>query len=209
LILLLNILKFLKKGLRKPGKGIAPIVSQPTAIATLGPEGTDSEAAAKRVLQRNGIDGGVVLCSGFEAAKDHAIMNNTYLLVPAAYASRDSQGNVVDTWGDFNFRNLEALDLVDSLVLPLKEMCVARNVDCVEARTIALHPATDVFADRFADGLERIYIHSKPLAVKHCSEGQSDMCIGSADVIEGFDNLKVEQSVTPKMIWALYTRRQK
>jgi len=185
---------------------MAGIVS--ASIATLGPDGTDSEAAAKQVLQRNSIAGEVVLCESFESAREHAIQHNTYLLVPAAYAARDSEGRVIDTWGDFNFRNLDNLELEDSIVLPLKEMCVARNIESIEPRTIALHPATDIFAERYAKGLEKIYIHSKPLAVKHCSEGQSDLCIGSADVVERFENLVVEQSVKPKMIWALYSRRQ-
>lgn len=182
---------------------IAPIVSTKD-IATLGPAGTDSENAAKRILESQQIPGHVVLCESFEAAKEHAIQNNSYFLIPTAYAVRGADGTVKDTWGDFNFREADRLEIVDSFALPLKDMCVAKNKDCINPQSVALHPATEVFAQKYTPDLRRDYIHSKPLAVEQCSRGESDMCIGSADVIERFSNLEIIERFNPKMVWVLY-----
>ncbi len=197
----------MKESLQKRIKAVAGIVSQQTTIATLGPEGTDSEAAARIILERKGLEGNIVLCESFDAARVWAIGHDAYFLIPAAYAARDENGRVKDTWGDFNFREMDSLELVDSIVLPLKEMCIARNRACETPESIALHPATDVFAERYAPGLRRDYVHSKPLVVERCSEGKSDLCIGSSDVAERFDNLEIERRFNPKMVWVLYSRR--
>jgi hypothetical protein len=178
----------------------------PIGIATLGPEGTDSENAAKRIINLRNLEGGVILCDSFEIAKQKSIQDNHYFLIPAAYSSRDS--NVItDTWGDFNFREMGKLELLDALVLPLKEMCVARNDLCINPISVSLHPSTEVFAQRYANNFKRDYIHSKPLAVKRCSEGLSDLCIGSSDVIERYDNLIIQERFQPNMVWTLYARR--
>lgn len=175
-------------------------------IATLGPEGTDSEDAARQVMKSRGIGGRVSPCNSFYDAVEHAIANHSYCLIPAAFKRSDEEGKVVDTWGDLNFRE-QRLELIDALVLPLKEMCFARNNSCENPESIALHPATTVFADKFAPELERKAIDSKPLAVKACSDGIVDMCIGSSDVVESFPNLTIERRFTPNMIWALYRPR--
>ena len=179
----------------------------PADIATLGPSGTDSEAAAKKISEQKALHGEVRLFDSFEAAKEYAIENNSYFLIPAAYAARGKDGSVKDTWGDFNFRDIDRLEPLDAIVLPLKEMCVARNVDCDDPQSVALHPATDVFAEKYVPDMERRYIHSKPLAVKECSEGRADMCLGSADVIEKFENLEITERFQPKMVWVLYARK--
>ena len=183
------------------------IVVAPIDIATLGPSGTDSEAAAKKILEEKGLPGEVVLCDSFEAAKKHAIENNSYFLIPAAYVVRVRDGSVKDTWGDFNFREMDRLETIDAVVSPLKDMGVAKNKDCNNPQSVALHPATDVFAEKYVPDLRREYILSKPLAVKECSEGKADMCIGSIDVIERFENLEIVEIFKPKMVWVLYKRR--
>jgi len=86
-------------------------------------------------------------------------------------------------------------------------MCVAKNKDCANPQSVALHPATEVFAQKYTPDLRRDYIHSKPLAVEQCSRGESDMCIGSADVIERFENLEIVERFNPKMVWVLYKPR--
>lgn len=175
-------------------------------LVTLGPSGTDSENAAKQIMQMQNIPGEIVLCNSFYNAIEHAVGNNSYCLIPAAF-QRQENGVIVDTWGNLNFREGSRLELLNATVLPLKEMCFARNLQIAVPETIALHPSTGVFADIYAPNLKRVIIDSKPLAVRACSEGRADACIGSVDVVNSFGNLEIEQRFQPNMIWALYRPR--
>ena len=69
----------------------------PSGIATLGPKGTDSENAARILMEREKISGRVILCDSFHSARDTAIDQNAYLLVPAAFCNRDSDGSITET----------------------------------------------------------------------------------------------------------------
>tara|TARA_Y100000310_G_scaffold105664_1_gene104138 strand:+ start:9385 stop:9957 length:573 start_codon:yes stop_codon:yes gene_type:complete len=187
----------------------------------LGPAGTDSEAAAFTILKHKvknpkiilydwlvdelpePYTPDIVLCDSFEKAKDFAIENNYHFLMPAAYAARNN-GSITDTWGDFHFREMDRIEAIDSFVIPLKQMCLAKNTDVEESKTILLHPATEPFAKRYAPNLERIYLHSKPLVVQECANGGADMCIGSSDIVSMYDNLEIIEAFTPKMAWVLY-----
>lgn len=174
-------------------------------IATLGPDGTDSSAAAEEIMEKRGIPGKVTLYDTFADALESAIMNGSYFLIPAAYAQRDKEGRITESFGDFNFRNMDRFIAADAFVLNLKEMCLAKR--CDKPQSISLHPATEVFADKYAPGLRREYTASKPAAVDMCSTGVTDRCIGSVDVVATHANLKIIERWQPQMVWVLYTRR--
>ena len=72
---------------------------------------------------------------------------------------------------------------------------------------IVIHPATEVFSNKYAQNMKIEYTHSKPVGVQLCREGRYDMCIGSSDTIEKFPNLEIVQRFSPKMVWALYRPR--
>ena len=175
-------------------------------IATLGPKGTDSESAADRIKQILGNSGEIVLCDSFREAEEAAKQMRCLYLIPAAYTKKDADGKVLETWADVNFRlSIEGmLELHSCHVLPLKELSIARRQGCELAQSISLHPATEMFAQEYEPNLRRIYINSKPLAVEACSNGITDKCIGSSDVISAAGNLTIERSFSPSMVWAMY-----
>ncbi|MFT4326717.1 MAG: hypothetical protein ACMXYK_04405 [Candidatus Woesearchaeota archaeon] len=178
--------------------------SQPIAIATLGPEGTDSEAVAKYLKER-GIAAEIVLCKTFRDALHYARENGSYLLVPTAYVDKDENGVLKDSWGKMHFELLGEFTLEEVFERQLQKMCVAQRSDVQTPSNIALHPATDQFAYKYlGDKLRRSYLKAKPEAVRRCSEGEFDMCIGSVPVVEQFDNLEIIERFSPTMVWTLY-----
>ena len=86
-------------------------------------------------------------------------------------------------------------------------MALARNLESKTQDSIILHRATKVFADSLVPGVNQTYTKSKPLGVKECSKGSYDMCIGSTEVIQKFDNLEIMEKFKPEMVWTLYERR--
>ncbi len=176
------------------------------SIATLGPEGTDSENAARLIREQLNLGADIVLCESFAKAEEYASSHRGFFLIPAAYTRKDSQGNIVESWADVNFRlGIEGtLSLHSSHVLPLQEMCIARRADAFDPRTIVLHPSTEMFAKVYEPNLDRLYINSKPTVVKACSEGRADKCIGSSVVVQQFGNLEIEKRFNPTMVWTLY-----
>lgn len=186
------------------------LVIVPIGIATLGPEGSDSQMAALEIRNMMFVyrsQEPIHLLPSFKEARDFAIENDTYFLIPAAFSARDLDGKVLDTWGDWHFRE-EDMNIRYSFLVPLQEMAIAKRKDVGDLKSIVLHPATEVFAQKYFPEVEKIYSKSKPIAVKDCSEGIADLCIGSVPVIERFDNLEIVKKVIEKdqkmMLWAVY-----
>ncbi|WP_431926350.1 hypothetical protein [Nonomuraea jabiensis] len=169
-------------------------------ISTLGPSGTDSAHEARKHCSN------VELFPSFSAAAAHAVETGGHALVPAGYLDFQN-GELADSWVDLHFRLLGRMRIVDVWESPTKEMCLAINSERVQdresIRSIALHPATAVFARQIPADAEITYFSSKPLAVGAAESGQVDACIGSVDVV-------AESSLTPvdffhpTMVWALY-----
>jgi hypothetical protein len=104
---------------------------------------------------------------------------------------------------DLHFRHLGQIELVNVWEAPTKPMCLAAPPGIRAARTVALHPATKVFAERYAPAARRRYVEAKPLAVSQVLEGLADGCIGSVDVAQQA-GLTVLHEFQPTMVWCLY-----
>jgi prephenate dehydratase len=172
-------------------------------ITTLGPRGTDSENAATKIKSLRDISGEIILCESFRNAIKMAINNNNYCLIPAAFSDKDNNGMIIDNWTAINFIE-EEIELVDAIILPLKEMCIAKRNNIETINSIILHTATEPFANKYFPGIKKIYCQSKPLAVKLCNDGIADACIGSRDVIEYTTQLQIIKSIRKNMVWTLY-----
>lgn len=169
-------------------------------VATLGPAGTDAEAEARRFFDD------VVLADSFEGAMRAALDSGTHALVAAGFVQRTG-AQVTDLWVDLHFRHLDRMRIVGVWESPTKPMCAATGprVACLaDVRSIALHPATDVFIGQFTPGAERLYVNAKPLAAQRAAEGAVDGCIGSVDVVERHPELTVREVFHPTMVWVLY-----
>ncbi|MGF1427093.1 hypothetical protein [Kitasatospora sp. LaBMicrA B282] len=145
----------------------------------------------------------VLLAATFELATQQAITDGHCALVAAGYAQRDAHGTVSDLWVDLHFRYEGRASLLRAWVARTKPMCLATPADVEVPRTIALHPATAVFADRFAPSAQRQYVEAKPLAVRRVADGRAEACIGSVDVAVQA-GLVVRKRWQPTMVWCLY-----
>lgn len=169
-------------------------------ISTLGPHGTDSaHEAAKHCSD-------VALFPSFAAAVAHAEETGGYALVPTGYLDfRD--GQLADSWVDMHFRLLGRMRTVNVWENPTKTMCLAINRQRVpdrrSIRSIALHPATTLFARQTCEDAEITYFSSKPLAVEAAAKGLVDACIGSVDVVAQTE-LEPIDHFHPTMVWSLY-----
>ncbi|MEU1863670.1 hypothetical protein [Streptomyces gardneri] len=169
-------------------------------VATLGPDGTDAHAEALRLFDD------VVLADSFESAMNVAFEGGMYALVATGFVER-SGAAVSDLWVNLHFRHLGRMRIVGTWESPTKPMCVAAGPEVADLgalRSIALHPATDMFAERFAPQADRQYVDAKPLAVQQVVDGAADGCIGSLDVVERYRGLTVREVFRPTMVWVLY-----
>ncbi|MGI5451367.1 hypothetical protein ACQEVM_37545 [Streptomyces sp. CA-243310] len=182
---------------------LVPLDPERTVVATLGPEGTDAHAEATRCFEN------VTLSPSFNAAMEVAYERGIHALVAAGFVERaGASGTVTDCWVDVHFRNLGRMELVHVWQSPTKEMCLATNgraLDVRAIRSIALHPATQVFADRLAPHAAREYVDAKPIAVRMAADGRVDGCIGSVDVARQA-GLDIRETFAPTMVWCLYRR---
>ncbi|MEV6340621.1 hypothetical protein AB0M12_38630 [Nocardia vinacea] len=173
-----------------------------SVISTLGPSGTDSAHEARKHCSN------VLLFPSFVAATEHAEQTNGYALIPVGYLDfRD--GRLADAWVDMHFRLLGRMRIVDVWESPTKAMCLAINRERVAdrdaIRSIALHPATAVFARQACAEAEISFFSSKPLAVQAAASGRVDACIGSVDVVAD-SPLEPVDYFHPTMVWTLYRK---
>ena len=169
-------------------------------ISTLGPSGTDSAHEARRHCSD------VRLFPSFATAAEHAERTGGYVLIPAGYLDVQG-GSQADTWVVMHFRLLGRMRIVDVWESPTKTMCLAINrkrvADRDSIRSIALHPATAVFARQACADAEITFFSSKPLAVEAAASGLVDACIGSVDVVAD-SLLEPVDYFHPTMVWTLY-----
>lgn len=169
-------------------------------ICTLGPSGTDSAHEAGKCCSN------VLLFPSFAAAIDHAQETSEYALVPAGYLDF-REGKLADSWVDNHFRLLGLMRIVDVWESSTKPMCLAINrqrvADRESIRSIALHPATAVFARQTCGDAEMTFFSSKPLAVDATVSGRFDACIGSVDLVVD-SPLEPIEYFHPTMVWTLY-----
>ncbi|MFJ3220241.1 hypothetical protein ACIPLC_30515 [Kitasatospora sp. NPDC086801] len=175
-----------------------------TAVATLGPVGTDAHAVA------DGLFSDVVLTESFAAAMAYGAQHDTYALVAAGFLER-GEADVVDSWVDLHFRSMDRMLLATIWESSTKTMCIATNMRRVDTlddvRRIAIHPATAVFARKYAPQASIRYANAKPIAVEWADQGEVDACVGSLDVVRKAANLVVQEVFTPTMVWCLYQPR--
>ncbi|GGT56046.1 hypothetical protein GCM10010207_65140 [Streptomyces atratus] len=175
-----------------------------TAVATLGPVGTDAHAVADKLFSN------VVLTESFAAAMTYGEQHDIYALVAAGFLER-SEVDVVDSWVDLHFRSLDRMLLATIWESSTKTMCIATNTRRADTlddvRRIAIHPATAVFARKYAPQASIRYVNAKPTAVEWADQGEVDACVGSLDVVQKAANLVVQEVFTPTMVWCLYQPR--
>ncbi|MBF6388112.1 ferredoxin [Nocardia farcinica] len=172
-----------------------------TPIVTLGPAGTDAEAEARKHTSV------VRLVDSFADAMAAATAGDARALVAAGYLALDADDRTTDSWVDQHFTHTGTLRLHRCWESPTKPMCLAVRRDLprqAPVATVATHPATRVFATRYAPGARLVPVDAKPLAARAAAHGEVDACIASVDVVARYPQLEVRVEWQPTMVWLLY-----
>ena len=136
------------------------------SLHTLGPTGTNCEAAAHYWFDLNNIEGDVILHDTLEAgvatlrdsdAADQAVLG--CIVYPELHT--------------LVFSNLTWLKLVDCFIMPTFNMVLARKPGD-ELTRIATHPAPQGLVP---EGCERILVTSNSVAAARCASGTVDGCV--------------------------------
>lgn len=135
-------------------------------IHTLGPEGTNCEAAANSWLRARGGAGEVVLHATLEDAVPHVVEDpNAALLGCVVYPDLHK----------LVFGNLRNLVLADCFVLPTHRMVLAARPDAPSPSVVATHAAPESLIP--AEIAERRFVTSNAVAALSCARGEVDGCI--------------------------------
>jgi len=173
-------------------------------IHTLGPEFTDSYAVAESLLQS--ADDEVVPYTSFDQLIheiDH--LQGEYLLFPVGFES--AKRNY--TWKDFHYDYFEVLDIVKVFPKATKPMILVKNKFPAENRAI-IHPATRIFLEKFLKKKKKhvniTFSDSKYKAWTAFLKKDAEYTVINLDVFEEEknDNLFIEETYEPEMIWCLY-----
>ncbi|GAB3225900.1 hypothetical protein GCM10027447_15680 [Glycomyces halotolerans] len=133
-------------------------------LHTLGPTGTNLEAASHEWLRRNGIDGTVDLHETIESALE---------TVPADGRNAITACAVYPALHTLVFANLHRLRMVDTFIMPTHSMVLASAGSDAPAR-VASHPAPKGLVPAGAEAVES---HSNAQAAIECAEGRADGCV--------------------------------
>ena len=145
----------------------APSVASPLQVHTLGPEGTNCEAAARHWLARRGETDAVVVL--------HPTLEKAVVDVLAAPADSVLLACVVyPNLHEIVFKNLRDMQMSDCFVMPTHHMVFAGREGGPQ-RTVASHPApVNLLDDR---SLEFTIVNSNSEAAITCAAGRTDTCI--------------------------------
>lgn len=142
-------------------------ISAKINIHTLGPKGTNCEAAALYWLEKNNINGSVILHDTLEKGMDsmRCDTEDSVLLGCVVYPELH---NLV-------FNNKDVSEIVGCFVFPTMPMLLAARNELHEPGKIASHPApVALIPDYFVD---TILVNSNSVAAKFCADGVVDACI--------------------------------
>ncbi|MFE6778214.1 bacilysin biosynthesis protein BacA [Streptomyces sp. NPDC057702] len=156
-------------------EGVAPAAPSPVdlirTLHTLGPTGTNLEAAARRWLDRRGLTGSgtVVLHPSLESALEGLPRTGAHALVACA---------VYPHLHTLVFDNLRTCRMVDSFLMPTHEMVLAVSATAPsEPRTVATHPAPASLVPPTCQARPAL---SNAQAAIDCAGGAVDACITTA-----------------------------
>jgi prephenate dehydratase len=143
------------------------LVTKTLRVHTLGPSGTNCEAAAHHWLHQRGMsDGTVVLHPTLERAALDVLADPepSALLACVVYPNLH----------EIVFKNLAQLTMRDCFVFPTHNMVYAGRAGATW-RTVASHPAPVNLLD--GRDVEIILVNSNAAAAAICSSGETDACI--------------------------------
>jgi prephenate dehydratase len=155
-------------------------------VHTLGPTGTNCEAAAHHYLeQRDYKQGGVILYDSLESAVDGVIANpsDSVLLGCVVYPKLN----------DIVFRNLKSMSLHECFMMPTHRMVLAAR-DRGPVQKVLSHPAPVGLIEDRGYGIR--FATSNAAAAVRCATGEADACITTSTAAEA-NNLEILEDFGP------------
>ncbi|WCM88112.1 hypothetical protein [Acidovorax sp. NCPPB 3576] len=152
-------------------------------IHTLGPAGTNCEAAAHEWFKRNGRKGAVHLHPTLEIAAEE-LKDDPAIALLGCVAYPDLHTLV--------FSNLSRFQMVDIFVMPTFNMILASRTG-EPPQTISTHPAPQRLAP---PGAQLSLVNSNAQAAVDCRHGKTEGCITTAKAAQSL-GLKVVQDFGP------------
>ncbi len=165
-----------------------------SAIHTLGPQGTNLGAAARRWFDSQDKCGKVVLhASVEEAAFAVAAFSQTALLTCAVYPDLHQ---VV-------FGHLDDLEFIDSFIYPTFPMVLASR-DGRSPQVVATHPAPQGLVPAH---MKRVLVSSNAQAALDCQAGLTDGCITTLAALRNTGLMVVQDFGPIPMVYTLHAAR--
>jgi hypothetical protein len=134
------------------------------SLHTLGPHGTNLEAAAHEWFRRRGVDGEVVLHPTLESATPTLPATGRHAVLACA---------VYPALHTLVFSNLTRLRMVDSFLMPTHNMVLASS-GAGRPRRFASHPAPSGLVP---SGATVVLATSNSQAAIECAEGRVEGCV--------------------------------
>ncbi|MYS81899.1 prephenate dehydratase domain-containing protein [Embleya scabrispora] len=163
-----------------------PINNRRLQVHTLGPTGTNCEAAAQYYLEQNNHkQGDVVLYETLEEALDGVMTNpaDSVLLGCVVYPKLN----------EIVFRNLKAMSLHECFMMPTHPMVLAARGHGPVQKVLS-HPApVNLIEDR---GYDIRLVTSNAAAALECAGGSADACITTSVAAEA-NNLEILEDFGP------------
>jgi prephenate dehydratase len=174
-------------------------------VATLGPEGTSSEAAAEYLASVIGVDGGlhaVTLYSSYEAARD-AVLNGqaARLLVANAYH------------GVNVFYMDQRLELEQAFVFdtPAYGLAARRGAPIPMCSRVITHPAPRDLIRQLAPAGYHVAVvelaSSTSAAAAHLASGDADLALTTAPAARLYGLEFISPTRPIRMLWSVFVRR--
>jgi len=173
-------------------------------IHTLGPEITDSYAAAVSLLEDENDQ--IISYKSFDQMI-HEIPNlkGELLLFPVGFESAKRKYS----WKDFHYDYYEKLDIIKVFPKATKPMVLVKNKFPTENRAI-IHPATKIFLEKYLKKNNKqtliSFADSKYKAWTAFLKKGVEYTVISLDVFEKEtqNDMYIEETYEPEMIWCLY-----
>ncbi|WP_208560711.1 hypothetical protein [Marinilactibacillus kalidii] len=173
-------------------------------IHTLGPNSTDSYAAAESLLKSDEDD--IVAYPSFDNLL-HTIesLKGEHVLFPVAFKSARREYG----WKEFNYDYWDKVELVEVFQKKTKPMVLVRNHRYTEDAAM-IHPATTIFMKKYlASTSEQTLINfadSKYKAWTAFCKKNLKYTIISEDVFEKekYPEHEIQERYEPVMVWCLY-----
>jgi hypothetical protein len=172
-----------------------------STIVTLGPTGTDSEFAAKKLSNK------IILKESFNEAMGFAYEKDLYCLLSCGYI-QIANGQICDTWSTihFSFYNKMKIEYVFFCNTKPMSLATSKNNKTVIPNKLAIHPSTLPLIDtKKYRNVEFCFVDNKPNALNKVIEGKCDSCLCSTDNIN--ESMHIHENYFPQMVWALYHRK--